>query len=123
MSTRLPAKFAGINLYSRDPVRIFEFYRALGFVVAETAAPDSEYYGAALALDAVPGPVIWIWRLADGDSADCAAHMCFTTDGRLDETYRHITAAGISCSPPAKAPWGGMELLLTDPDGNTLLFL
>ena len=45
------------------------------------------------------------------------------TDGKFCALYACITVAGIGCPPPAAAAWGGMELLLTDPDGNALLFL
>ncbi len=83
--------------------------------------PDSEYYGASLALsDCGNAPLLWIWR-ASRESAG-AANLLFNSDD-LHALHARITAAGIECPPPTTADWGGMELLLTDPDGNRLLFL
>ena len=43
-------KFSGINIYSKKPEMVFEFYKKLGFRVLEEGAPDDKWYGAMLAL-------------------------------------------------------------------------
>lgn len=117
-------QFSGINIYSRDPVQSLNFYKALGLRVLHEPAPDDNWYGAELALqDDKDEPVIWIWRLGDSDESTTSNAFVFTTGGKLQETYGKIRAAGISCEPPATAAWGGQELILYDPDGNSLLFL
>lgn len=80
--------------------------------------PDSEYYGASLALsDCGNAPLLRIWRAAAEHAR--TSKLVFNTD----DLHARITAAGTECAPPTTADWGGMELLLTDPDGNRLLFL
>ncbi len=117
-------KFSGINIYSDHPVKTFGFYKTLGFRLLEECAPDDRWYGATFALqDDKDEPIIWIWRRQADDQTSAKNHLVFGTDGKLDETYRQFRAAGIECSPPVTAEWGGQELTLTDPDGNTLLFL
>ncbi len=114
--------FHGLNYYSKDPQRLFDFYKALGLrVVQEKESED--YYGAALALDSSDEPVMWIWSVPKGQEQACCNNLYFTTDGHVQEIYERLTAAGISCPPPVKTFWGGTELTVTDPDGNTILFL
>ena len=117
-------RFSGINISSTDPVKTFEFYKRLGFRVNEERAPDDKWYGAALALAGESDePQIWIWRRQEGEETVVKNAFVFSTDGKLDETYQQFKAAGIDCRPPFTAVWGGQEMTLTDPDGNTLLFL
>lgn len=117
-------KFSGVNISSTDPVRTFEFYQKLGFRITEECAPDSKWYGATFALtDEADQPQIWVWRRQDGDT-DCVCNLLvFDTGDKLDEVYARFRQAGVECEPPATAVWGGRELMLTDPDGNRLLFL
>lgn len=113
--------FGGVNFYSPEPERLLDYYKKLGLRVVEEVAPGDEYFGASLALMGCDTPVMWIWRCPEGDQSK--NNLCFTTGGRLAEVYQTIREAGVECEPPSRAPWGGMELLLTDPDGNTILFL
>ena len=116
-------RFDGININSQNPHEVFEFYKKLGFRVLETADPESKWYGAALALqEDVDAPKIWIWNIQEGD-APIVNQFVFDTGDRLDELYEQFMQKGISCKPPHTAEWGGKELILTDPAGNTLLFL
>ncbi len=71
-------RFHGINYYSHNPERLFEFYKTLGLRVVQERESD-DYYGAALALSDADEPVT---------------------------TFR-----------------GGTELIVTDPDGNTVLYV
>jgi len=116
-------RFSGININSEEPQKTFEFYKKLGFRITETAEVDNEWYGATFALEGEKNePQIWIWRRQEGDKP-INNQFVFDTDNKLDELYEQFKEAGIDCKPPITAEWGGRELLLTDPDGNTLLFL
>ncbi|MCH5325418.1 MAG: hypothetical protein J1E39_09400 [Eubacterium sp.] len=116
--------FIGINIYSKKPEVVFEFYKKLGFRAVEECSPDDPWYGATLALqDDKDEPVIWIWRLGDNDSVAACNHFVFSANGKMDELYENIISAGIECDPPHTADWGGRELSLCDPEGNELLFL
>ena len=117
-------KFSGINIYSKKPEVVFEFYKKLGFRVLEERSPDDKWYGAMLALQEDENePMIWIWRQSDEDNNVVCNHFVFSADGKMDEIYEAITAAGIECNPPFIAAWGGREFILHDPEGNELLFL
>lgn len=85
--------FYGLNFYSKQPQVIFDFYKALGF------------------------------RVVQGKEQSCCNNLYFTTNGKVEEIYENIKAAGIDCPEPIKTFWGGTELTVTDPDGNTILFL
>lgn len=43
-------KFSGINIYSKKPEVVFEFYKKLSFRVLEEVSPDDKWYGSTLAL-------------------------------------------------------------------------
>lgn len=113
--------FGGINIYAKEPVTVLNFYRALGLRVVREPAAESRWYGAELALQGGDSPVIWIWRLEEGDGAK--NHLVFHADCGLDVMYERICKAGIACNPPFMAGWGGQELILQDPAGNEILFL
>ncbi len=114
-------KFHGINYYSKQPQKIFDFYKALGLrVVQEKESED--YFGAALALTDETEPLIWIWSIPEGEEQACCNHLYFTTNGNVPEVYNTLKAKGIDCEEPVKTFWGGMELIVTDPDGNTILY-
>ena len=68
-------------------------------------------------------PIIWIWHQGNDDNSVICNHFVFSTNGKMDEVYENIVAAGIECKPPFTAVWGGKELILHDPEGNELLFL
>lgn len=114
--------FHGLNYYSKQPQRLFDFYKTLGLNVVQEKESD-DYFGAALALSDQKEPVIWIWSIPDGKEQSCCNNLYFTTGGKVMEVYETIRAAGIDCPEPVKTFWGGTELTVTDPDGNTILFL
>lgn len=114
--------FHGLNYYSKQPQRLFDFYKALGLNVVQEKESD-DYFGAALALSDQKEPVMWIWSIPDGKEQSCCNNLYFTTGGKVMEVYETLKAAGIGCPEPVKTFWGGTELTVTDPDGNTILFL
>ena len=115
-------KFHGLNYYSKQPQKIFDFYKTLGFRVHQEKESD-DYFGAALALTDEQEPIMWIWSIPEGKEQLCCNNLYFTTNGKVYEIYENIRAAGIECPEPFKTFWGGTELILTDPDGNTILFI
>lgn len=115
--------FYGLNYYSNNPDELFEWYKKIGFKVIQEKESD-DYYGAAFALqESQTEPVMWIWKSAEGEPAKCCNNLYFRTNGKIKEIYENVKASGISCEPPYRAPWGGTEFFLIDPDGNTILFV
>ncbi len=84
---------------------------------------SDDYFGAALSLSGENEPVMWIWTAGSEQEQKCKNNLYFTTGGKLIEVYEQIKQSGIDCPEPFKTAWGGMELIITDPDGNTILFL
>ena len=119
----MKCRFGGLNIHTDNPEAVLEFYRKLGFRVLQE--PTEPYFGAMLALELAIGqtPVIWIWKRGKEDRECCCNHFVFLTDGHPNEVYQQILLAGIPCDPPSKAEWGGQEMILHDPAGNSILFL
>ena len=42
---------------------------------------------------------------------------------KLDKLYADLKAKGVELNPPKTADWGGQELVMQDPDGNTIIVL
>ncbi len=114
--------FHGLNYYSKNPQRLFDFYKTLGFTVIQEKESD-DYFGGALALSDQKEPVMWIWTIPNNQEKTCCNNLYFRTGGKVWEVYESIKQAGIECPKPIKTSWGGTELIVTDPDGNTVLFL
>ena len=115
-------KFHGLNYYSKQPEKLFEFYKALGLRVHQEKESD-DYFGAALALTDEKEPLMWIWTIPADKEQLCCNNLYFNTEGTVYEVYERIKAAGIECPEPVKTFWGGVELIVTDPDGNTILYI
>ncbi len=115
-------KFHGINYYSKQPQKIFDFYKALGLYVIQEKESD-DYFGAALSLSGDKEPLLWIWTTPEGQEQPCCNHLYFTTDNTVWEVYESLKEKGILCPEPVKTFWGGTELIVTDPDGNTVLYI
>ncbi|MBO5256907.1 MAG: VOC family protein [Clostridia bacterium] len=115
-------KFHGLNYYSKQPQVLFDFYKSLGFRVHQEKESD-DYFGAALSLTDEEEPLMWIWSIPEGQEQNCCNNLYFTTNGEVYEIYENIKAAGIDCPEPIKTFWGGVELIVTDPDGNTILYI
>ena len=114
-------KFHGLNYYSAQPQRLFDFYKKLGLRVHQEKESE-DYFGAALALSEEIEPLMWIWAIPEGKTEPCCNNLYFTTNGKVQETYHRLQEAGIDCPEPVRMFWGGWELIVTDPDGNTILF-
>ncbi len=119
-----------INLVVRSVAASVAFYRRLGLVVEEAAAPEwvrhhatvvmrngvrLELDSRAFARDWNPGS-----RAGEGVSGG-VLFFGVDTRGAVDTVFERMTAAG---SPVQKAPedafWGARYAILEDPDGNAV---
>ena len=112
--------FRGFNISSKDPQRLVLFYRdILGIPVLEN---DDSFDGVVFGF-IKDAPVFWIWDENKwGKSNEAAVCMVFDCDDH-DKTYQELKAKGVVLDPPRTAVWGGKELYVHDPDGNTILIL
>lgn len=112
-------KLSCVNISSKDPKALAEFYRTIGVPVY---VDNDCYDGWNLGNPENSGTVcVWDennWGKANGGFIT----MVFDVDN-LQKTYEEIKSKGIEIEPPRTADWGGQELLLTDPDGNKIMFL
>lgn len=71
-------KFHGLNYYSKQPQKIFDFYKLLGFRVHQEKESD-DYFGAVLALTDEEEPIMWIWSIPEEKEQPCCNNLYFTT--------------------------------------------
>ena len=112
-------RFACVNLASKDPKALAEFYRTIGVPVF---VQDEKYDGWHLGN---PGNEtnICVWdENAWGKSTAGFITIVFIADD-LKKTYEEIKNKGINIDPPRRTDWGGQELVLKDPDGNIVMIL
>jgi len=119
----------GVNIYAKDPVKAYEFYKGIGFSVKEVddipanGEPIGEYWGATFENSAT----IWIWNDTSNDETPKQSRNelvinCGGLDG-MNELYKDLKIKGYDASKPEKQFYGGWEMHLTDLDGNKILFL
>ena len=147
MAYNMSVIFSGINIYAKDPVKSYEFYKGLGFIEKSEASPGDEWYGAEFDLGG--DSTMWIWRDNSGDVAggggagddnivvvDGVEDGGGVADGAgrltiqivlkcedIDSTYEELISKGYAVTEPTLMFYGGKEMNLVDPDGNKLLFL
>ena len=112
-------RLACVNLSSKDPKGLAEFYRTIGVPVF---VQDENYDGWHLGN---PGSEtsICVWdENAWGKSTEGFITIVFIVDD-LKKTYQEIKSKNINIDKPRRADWGGQELILKDPDGNIVMFL
>ena len=113
-------RFRGMNISSKNPERLAIFYRdILGIKMIED---DANYDGVTFGNDANE-PIFWIWDENKwGKSNTGKVTFVFDCDDH-DKTYEELRRKGAELNPPKTAVWGGKELFIKDPDGNTILIL
>ena len=113
-------KFRGMNISSKDPKKLALFYRdVLGIKMLES---DDNYDGVIFG-NAEGEPVFWIWDENKWGKANVGTvTFVFDCDDH-DKTYEELKQKGVELDPPSIAVWGGKELFVKDPDGNTILVL
>jgi len=94
-------KFSGINISSYDTKKMTVFYRdKLGLnVIGDEFEKGRDY-----------------------DSYDGNVCLIFDHDD-LEKLYAELKEKGVALDPPKTADWGGQELVMKDPDGNTIIVL
>ncbi len=112
-------KLSCVNITSKNPKALAEFYRTIEFPVF---IQNDDYDGWNLgALENQGSICIWdenVW----GKSTAGYITIVFNTDD-LQATYEKIIGKGIDINPPRAADWGGQELVFNDPDGNIIMVL
>ena len=113
-------KFRGMNISSKDPKRLALFYRdILGVKMIED---DPNFDGVTFGNNENE-PVFWIWNENEwGLSNTGTVKFVFDHDD-LTILYDELKAKGVELAPPRTADWGGQELIVKDPDGNTVIIL
>jgi predicted enzyme related to lactoylglutathione lyase len=112
--------FRGMNISSKDPKRLATFYRDVLCIPVREESDDCD--GVSFG-NPEGGPVFWIWdENRWGKSNQGIVCLVFNCDNHLT-TYEELRQKGVELETPVKASWGGMELTLKDPDGNTILVL
>jgi catechol 2,3-dioxygenase-like lactoylglutathione lyase family enzyme len=113
-------RFGGMNISSKNPAAMVEFYNEkLGIPVL---GDEGEIDGAEIGFD-IKQPHIWIWDEGKWGKANAGTvTFVFECDDH-DKTYKELKQKGIKLDPPTTASWGGKELYMKDPDGNTILIL
>jgi predicted enzyme related to lactoylglutathione lyase len=113
-------KFLGMNISLKDPKRLALFYRDVSGLPMLNESPD--YDGVTFG-NSNKEPVLWIWDESKrGRANEGAVCRVFHCDDH-DKTYEELKQKGVDLDSPKTAVWGGKELYVKDPDGNTVLIL
>jgi predicted enzyme related to lactoylglutathione lyase len=113
-------KFRGMNISSKDPKRLALFYKD---VLELTMLGDDPNFDGVTFGNTEDEPLFWIWDENKwGKSNEGTVTLVFDCDDH-DKTYQELKEKGVELDPPKTAVWGGKELYVKDPDGNTILIL
>ena len=110
--------FLCVNMTASDPEVLVKFYTEIMGVPLLEGGPgnyDGSYLG--FIKDA---PAFCIWDKKWGQYEKPT--LVFKCDS-LDKTYEELKGKGVELEPPFTASWGGRELTLKDPDGNSIMLL
>ena len=101
-----------ICLFTRDVRRMASFYKQLLQVENHSDAEEHQ-----MVLESEP--MLTILRREElPDAAPQRAALAFTVED-MEAAYAHIRRMGAPVvQPPMKQPWGTVNMILADPDGN-----
>ena len=113
--------FEGINIFSKDAYKAYEFYKGLGFPVKEVGDnPNDEWWCAQLDIN---GSILWIWKDHDNIQSGGQAIQLVIKCEDIQKSYEEFKEKGYDVSQPEEVFYGGWEMNLIDLDGNRILFL
>ncbi len=113
-------KFQGLNISSKDPKQLILFYKEI--LELKILDDDPNDNGVAFGNEENE-PVFWIWdENKCGKSITGTVTLVFDCDDH-QKTYEDLIRKGVSLNPPSVADWGGTELVVKDPNGNTVSIL
>ena len=108
-----------VNITSKDPEALADFYRAIG---APVFVKGSDYDGWNLG-NPENGGSICVWN-ENTQGKSTAGYITIVLDADdLRKTYEEFKSKGIEIEPPRTADWGGQELVFNDPDANIVMLL
>lgn len=111
-------KYECLNIGSKQPEMLAKYYEAIGIPLY---FPFGCYDGFHIGSEKEGYVCVWDenkW----GKSTAGYVTLVFKVDD-LQKTYESLIEKGISATPPQTTAWGGVELLLEDPDGNKIILL
>lgn len=109
--------FECINIGSKNPKGLADFYQAIGVPVYA----DDSYDGCHIGNEKESYICVWDENRWGKSSAGFCTFVFKVDD--LQKTYDDITAKGITIPPIKSTDWGGQELSFEDPDGNKVILL
>lgn len=112
-------KFSCVNITSKDPKALAEFYRTIG---APVFVEDNCYDGWYLGNKENEGNIC-VWDENNWGRSTAGFITIVLDSDDVQKTYEEIKNKGIDIAPPKTADWGGQELILHDPDGNVIMIL
>lgn len=117
MITRM--RFASLRVGDVDIS--YDFYvNKLGFQPqVDNPLPDGNRF--VMLVPPAGGSSIVISRPLPGEELRPMASIALEADD-VRQTYEDLTAKGVEFpQPPSETPWGGLQAVLADPDGNTFM--
>ena len=109
---------SGINIYTKNPAKSFEFYKGLGWEVTNKGDLNTDWFGAEFKFNNL---TVWIWNNKDG-SHNIKNNFVIHCDD-IFETYNELKSKGYAVPEPKLQFYGDYEMELFDDDENLLLFL
>lgn len=118
----------GILISSRDPARLIEFYKKIGFDLkmedhGQGLHAECEFGGVHFAIWGMDARVrSFIWGK---DDQSAGSNITFSLNvPALEETHKKLAGEGIVFeAPPTPLPFGGVLAILKDPDGNRIIMM
>lgn len=99
-----------VCILTKDVVKLAGWYRTLLGVAEEN---DDPVHQQVLAQE----PSLTVLRDEDGHRGQSVC-LAFTVED-MEAAYAHVLAMGAEVvAPPQKRPWGAVNMILRDPDGN-----
>ena len=112
-------KIMCINISSKRPKKLAEFYELIGIsVFVDNGCFDGYNFGNTKNEMTI---CVWDenkWGKQKGEYITIVVHV-----DSLRLTYQDLIRKGINVEPIKKTDWGGEQLILEDPDGNIIMFL